>query len=346
MIGKLVETEFVKMFRSKELNFNFSKVTGYTVTWGKTFEDDPDWSPYGPMILDIEVTDICKGPGGAICPWCYKSNTANNKNNMSFETFKNIIDKLPKYNGIHFTNQLAIGCDAQCESNPDIWKMMDYSRSVGIIPNVTVADISDEVADKLVKYVGACSCSVYSNKKYGYDSVKKLVDRGMKQCNIHKLVSLESLDEIYELFNDYLNGEERLKGLNAIVLLSLKQKGRGKHFTRLPQEDFSKLVNYALDNGIPIGFDSCGCHKLLESVKERDNYKELEMLSEPCESAIFSQYINVLGNFYPCSFTENGNGINVEKCDDFLKDVWYNISTVNFRNKLLENNRNCFEFNI
>jgi len=336
-MSKMYEDDNKKLFRSPELNFNFDKRNGYTETWGKTYEDNPDFSPYGPMILDIEVTDICKGPGGVVCPFCYKSNNPNNTGNMSIEMFKNIIDKLPKYNGIHFTNQMAFGVDAQCESNPDIWKMMEYSRENGIIPNITIADISDEVADKLVKHCGAVACSVYSNKEYGYNSIKKLVDRGMKQCNIHKLVSLETLDEIYEIFNDYLNGEERLNGLNAIVLLSLKQKGRGKHFNRLPQKEYSEMVNFALDNNIPIGFDSCGQVAFINSVRHRPNFKELEMLSEPCESSKFSQYINCKSEFYPCSFSENQgewvSGINVEKCDDFLKNIWHHPKNIKFRNK-------------
>lgn len=342
MKGKLVETDKIKVFRSPELNFNFDKRNGYTTTWGETFKDNPDFSPYGPMILDMEVTDICKGIGNeGPCPFCYKSNTAKNTSNMTFNTFKNIMDKMPK-----ILTQIAFGVDAQCESNPDIWKMMKYSREIGVIPNVTVADISDEVADKLVEHCGAVAVSRYKNKEYCYDSIKKLTDRGLKQTNMHIMISDETLGQVYETMMDYVNGDERLKGLNAIVLLSLKTKGRGKSFTPLSQDEFSEMVNFALDNNIPIGFDSCGANKFLESVKNRDNFKELEMLSEPCESTCFSAYINTNGNFYPCSFTEKGNGINVEKCDDFLKDVWYNVSTVNFRNKLLKNSRNCFEFKV
>jgi hypothetical protein len=347
MLMKMFETDNSKVFRSKDINFNFNKVNGFTMTWGNTLKDDPDVCPYGNMILDIEITDICKGVGNeGPCPWCYKSNTAHNKSNMSFEMFKTIMDKMPKYNGVPLLQQIALGLDAQCESNPDVWKMMEYSRTIGVIPNVTVADISDEVADKLVNVVGAASVSRYPNKNYCYDSIKKLTDRGLKQTNMHILSSIETIGQIYETFSDYLNGDPRLKGLNAIVLLSLKQKGRGKGFHPLPQGGFKNMVDCALDNNIPLGFDSCSAHRFLDSVRDRDNFKQLEMLSEPCESGLSSYYINSKGFGFPCSFTEEGEGIDVTNCNDFIKDVWNHEKTVSFRDKLLKNNRHCPVFDV
>ena len=168
--------------------------------------------------------------------------------------------------------------------------------------------------------------------------------------NIHIMISEETLGQVYETFTDFINKDERLSGLNAIVLLSLKTKGRGKSFTPLSQEKFKKLVTTALDNDIPIGFDSCSCHKFLDSVKDHDKFEQFEMLSEPCESACFSSYINTKGDFYPCSFAENQGewktGIKVDTCIDFLKDVWYNEKTIKFRNELLRNKRNCVIYDV
>jgi len=342
----VINNDKIMIFRSKEFNFDFDKTNGFTAVWGKTFKDDPVYSEFGPMILDIEVTDICNGVGNeGPCKFCYKSNSLKHTNNMSLTMFKNIIDRMPPV-----LTQMAIGADAQCESNPDVWDMMKYSREKGIIPNITVADITNHTADKLVELCGAVSVSRYFNKNYCYDSIKKLTDRGLKQTNMHICIFEESLDQVYETFNDYINGDERLKDLNAIVLLSLKTKGRGKGFTPLSQDKFKAMVTYAMDNNIPLGFDSCGCHKLLESIKDHENYKQYEMLSEPCESSLFSVYINVKGEFYPCSFTENTNGwktgIPVDTCDNFLKDVWFNKRTVNFRDRLIENKRRCPVYDI
>ena len=339
---KITENKILKILYSPNYNYIFNKKNGMFARWGNTKEDDPTTAPAN-EILDIEVTNICKGPGpGNIpCPFCYKSNLPTNTKNMSFETFKIIIDKMKEHNVI---NQLAFGLDAQCESNPDIWAMAEYARSVGIIPNVTVADISDDVADKLVNVMGAVAVSRYADKNYCYNSVKKLVDRGLQQTNIHALISSETIDQVKETIRDYYI-DPRLKGMNAIVFLSLKQKGRGEKFNRVSDEQFKEIVDLAFELKVPVGFDSCGCGKFLNSVKDRDNYKELEMLAEPCESSLFSAYIDVDGKFFPCSFTGGTDdwheGIDVVSCSDFVKDIWHHPRVEAFRENLIGCGRKC-----
>lgn len=329
----IVENETVKSIRSKSINFDFNKKTGFTATWGKTLKDDPDFCEYGPMIADIEVTTSCKGTGGKLCKFCYKSNTPNGKN-MSFDTFKKIFDKLPRT-----LTQIAVGADSQATSNPDLFKMMEYSRKNGVVPNITVAEISDEVADKLSELCGAVAVSRYEDKNICYNSLKKLTNRGMNQTNVHIMVSEESYDNVMETIKDSLI-DERLSKLNAIVLLSLKKKGRGEGFTPLSEDKFKNIVDFSLDNNVSIGFDSCSAYKFLSSVKNREDYKMFEMVSEPCESSLFSSYFNVDGMFFPCSFTEGckewEEGLSASECVDFIEDIWMHPRVIKFRNKLLE----------
>lgn len=349
----VLENDKVKILVSDNYNYRFNKVNGYFERYGKTKNDDPDFCEFGPEILDIEVTTICGGPtGNNPCPFCYKGNT-NKGINMSFDTFKNIFDKMTK-DGV--LTQIAFGADATLTSNPDLWNMMDYSRANGVIPNVTCANIDDTVADKLASVCGAVAISRYSNKNWCYDSVKKLTDRGMKQINIHSMICQETFKQTLETIED-IKTDKRLKKLNAIVFLSLKQKGRGVKFTPLTQEEFNRLVVLCLKNDIRFGFDSCSSNKFLNAIiniygKDSNEYKRLEQMTEPCESSCFSSYISTEGHFYPCSFTEDVyNGIDVVKCDDFVKDVWLNKELDVFRNKLLcnkdcNNCRKCPEFDI
>lgn len=337
---KVFETHHMKHMRSENYNFDFDKKTGYFARWGKTKDEDPQFGL--PEIADIEITTKCSGPGGKLCPFCYKANTPNGSN-MSIETFKIILSKLPKT-----VTQIALGADANCTMNPDIWKIMEASRAQGVVPNITVADISDETADKLIKYCGAVAVSRYANKDICYDSIKKLTDRGMKQVNIHMMISKETYNQALETIADYKN-DPRLAKLNAIVFLSLKTKGRGKRgFSQLSHEEFAELVNLCLDSNTPFGFDSCGAHKFLKSISGLDDQKRklLEMSVEPCESSLFSIYIDTFGVFYPCSFSPDtdvwGNdGLNVLECNDFIKDIWKHERTEQFRKKLLSNKRNC-----
>lgn len=338
---KFFENAEVKAVSSEDYNYWFSKVDGTFVRWGKTLEDDPTVAPIC-EILDIEVTTACSGVknvGSKVdspCAWCYKANTKNGKN-MSFDTFKSIIDKLfIKIDGKKciFTCQLAFGVDSHATSNPDLFKMMAYCREIGIIPNITVADISDETADKLVKYCGAVSVSRYANKDICYDSVKKLTDRGLKQTNIHVLAASQSKDWIYETFQD-VKTDPRLKDLNAIVLLSLKKRGRGVGFDKLTEQEFSEIVNFALDNDIKLGLDSCSCARLFKATEYHKNFEMIQTTGEPCESTLFSQFCDVDGKFHPCSFC-NCDGIDGTKIDNFVKDVWMHPNTVAFREKLLK----------
>ncbi len=108
-----------KYFRSEGYSYDFNLKSGLFFRWGRTKNDDPQYSRYGPEILDFEITEICKGPKNAegkhtLCPFCYKGNTPNKGKNTSFDTFKKVLDKMPPT-----LTQIAFGVDAQAESNPD-----------------------------------------------------------------------------------------------------------------------------------------------------------------------------------------------------------------------------------
>ena len=341
-------TEF-KIISHPDFNLFFRKSDGYTMTWGKTKDDDPDFSPLGPIIADIEITTKCNGVCNdegkrILCSECYKSNTSEG-DNMSLETYKNIIHKINQNNQL---TQVALGLDSQAITNPDIWKICEYTREIGVIPNGTVADISDEVANNISKYFGACAVSNHF-KNGCYDSVKKLTDRGMKQVNIHQIIYKENIDIAHQLIED-ISTDDRLFKLNAVVFLSLKKAGRGKTGkSPLTQEEFNKLVQHAIDKKINFGMDSCSASKFLKFINLNQQYKNLEIYIEPCESTLFSLYCDVNGIFHPCSFCEHKEGlvsIDLKEVNDFMTEVWMNEKVQIFQKKLLNNNRECPEFDV
>jgi len=305
---------------------------GFFVRWGKTLEDDPSVAPF-PEILDIEVTTICNNG----CKFCYKSNTKNGKN-MNLETFKQIIDKFP----INLT-QIAIGACSTMLSNPDLFKMAEYARENGVIPNITVADLDRETAKKAANTFGAIATSRYENKEPCYNTIQYLKEYGLIQRNIHILASQETYDQIIETMND-IKTDKRLEGLNALVILSLKKKGRGKTYNCLTQEQFNSLVRHAEELQVPIGFDSCSAPKYLESIKNHKDFDKLSKFVEPCEAGCFSSYIDVESNFFPCSFAEGSEGweegINVLELDS-INDLWTHPRVEEWRKKLLGNERSC-----
>lgn len=331
------DTSDLKTLRSPKANFNFYKKTGLSIAWGKSFKEDPILYPSND-IMDIEVTVGCKGVRGKICSYCYKCNSLDNIKLMSFDEFKHIIDISPR-----ILSQIAIGADATLELNPDLWKMMKYSRERDIIPNITAADISDEVADKLAQYCGAVAISYHGNKDACYDSIKKLTDRGMTQVNMHYVIMKESLDETFEILNDIKN-DPRLKKLNSIVFLSLKTKGRGERFTPLTQKEFDSIVVKAYEEKINIGFDSCSAFKALNIFKRIG--VNIEDCVWDCESTLTSFYVNVNSQAFPCSFTEGTEGWEegidlkeINSPEEYITKVWHNERIEEFRKKLLETSK-------
>jgi len=339
---QIVHNDRYKALVSDEVNYLFDTVNGNSFVWGKTYEDDPAYSPYGPFIADIELTTICKGPGGVPCPFCYKANTPEG-HNMSFETFKTVFSKLP-----NTLQQIAFGVDASCTSNPDTFKIFEYCRENNVVPNVTVADIDDETAIKLASVCGAVSVSRYANKDICYNSVERLSDCGLKQVNLHVLLTQELLTSALETVYDAVH-DPRLSGLNAIVFLALKKVGRGVGYTQVTQEHFDIVVNHCKRHGVRFGFDSCSANKFLKSVNNEKLFKFYNMFAEKCESTRFSAYINVHGKFNPCSFLDDGEGLDVLTCNDFITDIWNHEKTVAFRNKNIEcstTNKACQIFEV
>lgn len=336
-----------KYFSSDDYNYVFNLENGEFARWGKNEEDDPSYSEFGPELLDIEISTICSGipqkgkDEPTPCKHCYKSNTKVGSN-MSFDTFQKIFSKIPKT-----VCQIAFGI-GDIDSNPDFFKMMEFCRENKVIPNYTTNGfrVTDEIAQRTVRTCGAVAISSYvQNKDICYNAVQKFSDtnkklKGKLQINIHCLLSKETLDFCYEVAKDSKN-DKRLKDLNAIVFLQLKECGRGKSYSQINAQEYNDFLNFLLENKIRFGHDSCCFPNLIffskESMKEN-----IRLIAEGCCATCFSAYISVNGLYYPCSFTEHKfDGIDVISAKDFIKNVWMNKKTITFRKKLLLSTKKC-----
>jgi hypothetical protein len=333
----------IKTVRTENYNYNFDTTNGYFERWGKTLKDDPHYSPCGPEILDVEISTICNQG----CKFCYKANTSKGEN-MSLETFKKLFSKFPEN-----LTQIAFGIGS-IDANPDLWKILQYTRNQGIIPNITINGyrMTPKLYDMLVGVCGAVAVSLYD-----YDicanAVQELTSRGLKQVNIHCLLSNSTEDKCF-MAQFGKETDERLKDLNAIVYLRLKPKGRGVGLSQIKESSYKLLINRALTRHIPIGFDSCSAPSFAEVIRIRADKDELMKYVEPCESCCFSYYINTMGIGFPCSFSEGSEdykGIDVLNCNDFMKEVWFGEEALKFRNAVTSNTdgngcRNCPIYNL
>lgn len=322
---RIMDNEDYKVLVSDNYNYVFNKNNGWFARYGRTLDEDPSCSPYGPEIADIEISTICtKG-----CKFCYKGNTACGKN-MTLDKFKQVFSAIPKT-----VTQIAFGI-GDVDGNPDLEAILKYTRSQEVIPNITINahKMTPEQYDMLAKYCGAVAVSLYDYNEC-YNAVKQLADRGMKQVNIHCLLSEETFTRCITVIDDATIDSRLVGKLNAIVFLHLKPKGRAvPNDYHIPSDAvFENVVKHALEAGVGFGFDSCSANKAARVLPEQ--YHEL---IEPCESTLFSCYIDVDGYAFPCSFsTDDYIGVDVTRVDDF----WNSISYKQFRNKCLECGRSC-----
>jgi len=327
-----------KICTSPNYNYVFDTENGKFYRWGKTFEDNPEYSPFGPEILDIEISTTCHGINGEPCSFCYKSNGPDGTY-MSFCEFEKLFSKLNKE-----LTQIAFGI-GDIDANPDLEKILLHCRSNSVIPNITIngSRLSPEIIE-LLKNCGAVSVSMY-DKDCCYDAVRSLTDKGYKQVNIHMLLSEETYDTCFNLITD-LQSDKRLSKLNSLVFLLLKPKGNRNNYHLIKEiKQYKKLITECLKKNINFGFDSCVATIFLKVMKNHPNFNQFLSSVEPCESfGTFSAYINVSQDYYPCSFAEDTEGwkegIRVSDFEN-IKDLWFSNKVIEWRNKSLTTSKSC-----
>ena len=305
-------------------------------------DTDANYYKMIPDIVDFEVSTRCDFG----CRFCYKSNS-NNGVYISTEDFANAIDKLPKS-----ICQCALGIGNV--DQPNLSELMDVLIDRGIKPNVTINGdkLTPEILDMLSSKCGAIAISHY-NDNLTFSAVHELATvRGMKQINIHAFLSENTYEKCLGLV-DKIETDVRLKDLNATVFLSMKKKGNAlkNNYSTLSKEKFDNLSNLLLEKKLRFGWDSCSCQNFIRSIENRTDKDEIIECCDPCEAAIASSYFSLEdgGTYYPCSFCEGveyapgdwKKGISLKKCDDFLKDVWFNKKTREFANNNIECRKKC-----
>lgn len=333
-IYTVFDTEDTKKVEGPRFNSMFYKKSGVFWRCGSTPQEDPQYNPVGPELLDTEISiDGCPN----LCKFCYKGNTKSAPTNMSLETFKTILGKFPKT-----LTQVAFGITG-IQTNPDFISMMQHCRDMDIVPNFTLSgiDLTPEIADQCAKLIGAVAVSIYADKDIGYDTVHAFTSRGVKQTNIHLVLSQETLPHIKRVLAD-IKTDLRLKDLNAVVFLTCKPKGRASTgYHPVDRHEYINIIKHCIDNQIMFGFDSCGAPLFDGVIDQLDlptsvkNY--MKMCTESCESGLFSAYVDVYGRMWPCSFSENAPSqahIDVLSVKNFQNDLWYATPVKNFRERL------------
>jgi hypothetical protein len=184
-------------------------------------------------------------------------------------------------------------------------------------------------------------------KEKSYAAVERFVKSGMKQVNIHFMLAEETVPWAKQTVKDIKN-DPRLRGMNAIVFLQYKSKGRnpGAFHSIQSVGTYKELIACCDEAGINYGFDSCSAPLYLKSIEGTPKQQEFAQFAEPCESfGMFSSYINCLSEYFPCSFCEGEagweQGMNVLDCNDFLRDIWFSKRLDEWRQKMMQSTSGC-----
>jgi len=154
----ITNTPQVRTLQSPRYNYLFRKSDGFFARWGETKQHDPEYSPFGPEIADIEISTVCHGVGCKPCSFCYKSNTARG-HNMRLDTFKRVFTALPPT-----VTQIAFGI-GDIDANPDLWAILRHCREYDVVPNITINGdrMTDEHYQRLASLCGAVAVSHYND---------------------------------------------------------------------------------------------------------------------------------------------------------------------------------------
>lgn len=300
----------LKAIRYKDLGYMtlFNPGTGFFARIPDKGKNDPFWSPHGPELMDISITNWCdKG-----CDFCYRSSTRLGTH-MRLDDYKGVIDQAADMG----TFQVALG-GGNPNQHPDFIEILEYTASKGVVPNYTTngRGLSDVILKTTRKHCGAVAISAYPPYDETAKAIEKLTHNSIK-TNVHFILDAVSIDTAIDWLNE---PPEFLRGINAIVFLNYKPSGRKvfekrllQHSTRL--EKFFRLST-SPQRKLKVGFDAC----CVSGVFAYTNINTL--MVDACDAGRFSMYVSEDLKVYPCSFQsglEEGDQLSNKTT---LLDIW------------------------
>jgi radical SAM protein with 4Fe4S-binding SPASM domain len=292
----------------------FNARTGFFARVPDKEKAEPFWSPHGPELMDISITNWCdKG-----CVFCYKSSTKHGSH-MALKDYKRVIDQAAEMG----TFQVALG-GGNPNQHPDFEEILDYTKMKGIVPNYTTngRGLSDSILDATKRNCGAVAVSAYPPYAETAETIQRLADRKIK-TNVHFIIDSESIDTAICWLE---NPPEFLSTINALVFLNYKPSGRKVFEERLLRnsprvDEFFKLATSA-NAKLKVGFDACCVSGVFARTRASTS------LVDACDAGRFSLYVAEDLKVYPCSFQSGlvaGDSLTEETS---LLDIWHNSENV------------------
>lgn len=311
----------MKIHHYKDLGYAtfFNSKTGFFARIENKGKPEPFWSPHGPELMDISITNWCdKG-----CAFCYRSSTKAGKH-MSLENYKKLIDSA-KDMGVF---QVALG-GGNPNQHPEFIEIISYTSEQGIVPNYTTngRGLTKKILSATKKYCGAVAVSAYHPFDETSETISTLLEEGIK-TNVHYILDTESVNTAIEWLKD---PPDFLQKINALIFLNYKPSGRKVFNEKMLRKSdrVQEFFNLATSNEckIKIGFDSC----CVSGVFSRTNTSTTVV--DACDAGRFSLFVSEDMRVYPCSFqVKLAEGEPISEYQT-LKDIWVKSENMKtFRN--------------
>ncbi len=306
-----------------------------------------------PTHLQLEVTTYCNQD----CLSCGRRDIIDNPKHMSFEQFKKIYDEIEPLN----INLSGLG---EPLLNPDIFRMIEYSREHGSVVNFpTNLTLNEKIARKLVETgISQIKVSIDAFHKDTYiivrqsdklDIVKRNIAliNGMKQEKqlTHPEIRLNysfqkaNMNELMDLF-DYAEQQ----GITTVYVQDLNYFSVEEYKDQLcgfERDDLQQFLRDAEHKAKSLGI-STNIGNWLRNMDDFHNKtlpkEEYEHNSKLCTFPWVSTFIDVHGNVKPCPvFVWDKHARHLGNClEEDFKGIWQSTGYQTLRGEFKQNIRN------
>jgi MoaA/NifB/PqqE/SkfB family radical SAM enzyme len=291
----------------------FDPKTGLHIRGERPDGTDPEWSPSGPELMDIHITNYCP----MTCAYCYRESNPNKSTHMDPADFKALLQDASPW-----VCQVAIGGGSP-QHHPQFLEILQIAHEMGIPPSYTSngLDMTEEILEATKEFCGAVAISLH-DLDTGLAHAKRLIDYGLNTA-IHVVLHKDAIDFwtgqllLAKEGKGYLNGDIPFY---TCIFLMHKPIGRGsweQHPSPIQKRQFARaLHNY--EGPIMVGIDSCAAPSLV-SIYGKDELPQHAI--GPCDSGCFSMFVGEDMVASPCSF----NKTDMFSLEEFsFEDVWKN----------------------
>lgn len=291
-----------------------------------------------PRSIDIEPTTRCNYR----CTMCQRTYWGKTSKDMTFESFQKIIDSIPTLKEIKLQ---GIG---EPFLNPDIFRMIDYAKQLGIKVNIyTNASLfgDDELLQRLCNsHIDLLRISLDAGTEGTYERIRKGANYDKVINNIRRITYNNRTIGCIELWtllmdSNYLElphiidiaFHSDIRTINLqLILNTFSYKKEIRNIIECQQFSFSenlisnilKSMEYAKSNFIDL--------KLAYSKAYSTNNK--------CHWSFDKAFISVEGNVVPCCTIADPEVINFGNAlFQSFESIWYGEKYISFRQRILNN---------